>query len=479
MVTKAIRDLRDGGAHPRTSAAGAAVEICRLEGFPDLLPLHEAHPGRYPCLLESVSHGTPSARYDILFAAVDERLTLQRDGLTAHGIAAGGGADFLARLDHWWRQQRRPRDSSAALPFTGGWFVFLGYELAARIEPRLAGLPPPDGDLPLAAAIRCPGALIRDHAAGCTYLVAESGHAGLSARMLRDLAAGGVPAGAPEPAWNAALLEDEPGRFLSGVERIKRYIVDGDVFQVNLSRAWTGSIDPAISDAAVYRRLRRSNPAPFAAIARVDATTIISSSPERLFSVRGDRVETRPIAGTHPRGTDPDSDAALSRRLLQHPKERAEHIMLIDLERNDLGRVCRPGSVRVSELMTLESYAHVHHIVSNVVGTLDGGATPGDVIRAVFPGGTITGCPKIRCMEIIGEIEQCARGAYTGSIGYLDGNGNMDFNILIRTLTRRGGHITLRAGAGIVADSEPERELAETRAKARGLLRALAAEEGR
>ncbi len=477
MVSKANRDLRDGTAHPRISADGDAVEIYRLEDFPDLLPLHEAHPERYPCLLESVSHGTPSARFDILFAAVDERLTLHRDGLTAHGVAAEGG-DFLVRLDHWWQQQRRPQDVHAELPFTGGWFVFLGYELAARIEPRLAGLPPPDGDLPLAAAIRCPGALIRDHAVGCTYLVAEACHAGLSARMLDDLAAGAVPAGAP-PAWNADLQEDDPGCFLSGVERIKRYIVDGDVFQVNLSRAWTGDIDQAVSDAAVYRRLRRSNPAPFAAIARVDATTIICSSPERLFSVRGDCIETRPIAGTHPRGKDPDSDAALSRRLMQHPKERAEHIMLIDLERNDLGRVCRPGSVRVSELMTLESYAHVHHIVSNVVGTLDGGATPGDVIRAVFPGGTITGCPKIRCMEIIGEIEQCARGAYTGSIGYLDANGNMDFNILIRTLMRRNGRITLRAGAGIVADSDPERELAETRAKARGLLRALAAEESR
>jgi anthranilate synthase component 1 len=150
--------------------------------------------------------------------------------------------------------------------------------------------------------------------------------------------------------------------------------------------------------------------------------------------------------------------------------------MLIDLERNDLGRVCRPGSVRVSELMTLESYAHVHHIVSNVIGHLDERATMGEILRAVFPGGTITGCPKIRCMEIIGELEQCARGPYTGSLGYLGGNGNMDFNILIRTLVRRADRITWRAGAGIVADSDPARELAETRAKARGLLRVFADE---
>jgi anthranilate synthase component 1 len=272
------------------------------------------------------------------------------------------------------------------------------------------------------------------------------------------------------------LEEEEAERFLSGVERIKRYIVDGDVFQVNLSRRWSGGLDPAVTDAEIYRRLRRSNPAPFAALARVGETTIISSSPERLFSVTGNRIETRPIAGTHPRGPDPASDAGLSRRLLAHPKERAEHIMLIDLERNDLGRVCRPGSVQVSELMTLESYAHVHHLVSNIIGHLDERATLGGIIRAVFPGGTITGCPKIRCMEIIGELEQRARGAYTGSLGYLDGSGNMDFNILIRTLVRHADRISLRAGAGIVADSDPARELAETRAKARGLLRAFADE---
>ncbi|MCC6303406.1 MAG: aminodeoxychorismate synthase component I [Gammaproteobacteria bacterium] len=467
MVTQASQDPR-----PAPSAAvGAPVKVRRLEYCDDLLPLHEADPGRYPCLLESVSHGTPSARYDILFAATDERLILDRNGL---GTAADGAdTDFLACLDRWWRQHRRPPDASA-LPFTGGWFVFLAYELAAYLEPRLAGLPSPEDDLPIAMAIRCPAALIRDRAAGCTYLVEEAGQDALSARLLRDLAAGADrDTDAPAPAIEARLREDPSDRFLSGIERIRRYIVDGDVFQVNLSRAWTGSIDPAVSDADLYRRLRRNNPAPFSAVARIGDTAIVSSSPERLFSVRAGRIETRPIAGTHPRGADPDSDAALSRRLLGHPKERAEHIMLIDLERNDLGRVCRPGSVHVSELMTLESYAHVHHIVSNVVGRLDGDATPGDIIRAVFPGGTITGCPKIRCMEIIGELEQCARGAYTGSLGYLDGNGNMDFNILIRTLARRNDRIALRAGAGIVADSDPERELAETRAKARGLLRAL------
>ncbi|MGD8641916.1 MAG: chorismate-binding protein, partial [Gammaproteobacteria bacterium] len=161
------------------------------------------------------------------------------------------------------------------------------------------------------------------------------------------------------------------------------------------------------------------------------------------------------------------------KELIGHPKERAEHIMLIDLERNDLGRVCVPGSINVNELMALETYAHVHHIVSNVQGELQKDTTPSDVIRAVFPGGTITGCPKVRCMEIIGELEQAPRNAYTGSLGYVNHDGSMDLNILIRTLARHGDRVSLRAGAGIVADSDPENELQETRAKAKGLLLAL------
>jgi anthranilate synthase component 1 len=200
----------------------------------------------------------------------------------------------------------------------------------------------------------------------------------------------------------------------------------------------------------------------------------LSSSPERLVSIRGNTVSTRPIAGTRPRGATPEADAALVRSLLDNEKERAEHVMLIDLERNDLGRVCAGGSVRVDEYMSVETYAHVHHIVSNVSGLLRNDVSPIGVIRALFPGGTITGCPKVRCMEIIAELEGVGRGAYTGSIGYLNRDGSCDLNILIRTITAQGGLFKFRAGAGIVADSNPAQELAETRAKAEGLLRALA-----
>jgi len=199
---------------------------------------------------------------------------------------------------------------------------------------------------------------------------------------------------------------------------------------------------------------------------------VVSASPERLVRVRGDVVDTRPIAGTRPR-REGDDDLARIHELVGHPKERAEHVMLIDLERNDLGRVCTPGSIEVDEMMVVESYAHVHHIVSNVRGQLRASVTPGDVIRAVFPGGTITGCPKVRCMQIIAELEAEGRGAYTGAFGWLNNDGDLDLNILIRSAEVEGDTVRFRTGAGIVADSDPVRELDETRAKARGMLRAL------
>jgi anthranilate synthase component 1 len=273
--------------------------------------------------------------------------------------------------------------------------------------------------------------------------------------------------------------EEDPARFLDAVSRALGFIAAGDVYQANLSRQWQVTSDEPIDPVAIYERLRSTNPSPFAAMMRYGDFSLMSSSPERLLSIRGDRVSTRPIAGTRPRGTSPEEDAALVESLLNNEKERAEHVMLIDLERNDLGRVCVGGTVRVDEYMGLETYAHVHHLVSNVSGQVRDDASPVQVIRALFPGGTITGCPKVRCMEIIAELEGAGRGAYTGSIGYLNRDGSCDLNILIRTLTAdaaaRSGVAALkfRAGAGIVADSIPSQELAETRAKAEGMLRAL------
>lgn len=269
----------------------------------------------------------------------------------------------------------------------------------------------------------------------------------------------------------AAVAEEHPERYLEACRRALAHIAAGDVYQANLARTWRAALPEGTRPAALYASLRTANPGAFAGIAELGGLTILSSSPERLVRVRGRRIDTRPIAGTRPRSGP--ADAAAIAELTGSPKERAEHVMLIDLERNDLGRLCEPGTVAVDEFMVVESYAHVHHIVSNVSGDLRPDVTPGAVIRALFPGGTITGCPKVRCMQLIGELEGAGRGAYTGAIGYLGPDGSLDLNILIRTMTLHEGTIDLRAGAGIVADSDPARELDETRAKARGLLRAL------
>jgi anthranilate synthase component 1 len=380
---------------------------------------------------------------------------------------------FLDALDADWRAVRTPpADAGDDLPFHGGWVVWLAYELAGEIEPSLHL--PAAGDIPVALALRCPAAIIVDHRHQRTVLVAEAGHEDLLDVLQADLAAE-PPAVAPLPA-PMALEEDAPQRFLDGVQRIHQHLHAGDIFQANLSRAWRAHYPQPPAPAALYDALRRANPAPFAGLLQQPGWAVISSSPERLVEVRGGLAQTRPIAGTRPR-LPGDDDAARIHELAAHPKERAEHVMLIDLERNDLGRVCVPGTIEVDELMVVESYAHVHHIVSNVRGRLRPEVSPGEVIAAVFPGGTITGCPKVRCMQIIAALEDAPRGAYTGALGYLDRNGDLDLNILIRTLTQTGEKVTLRAGAGIVADSVAQSELDETRAKARGLLRALGAAE--
>jgi len=436
----------------------------------DLLRLHQAFPQRYPYLLESVAQGTGQARWSILMAFPGQRLQLSDGMLRLDGVEQDD-ADFLRALDRLWRSEQQATQVTG-LPFSGGWFLYLGYELAGQIEPSLR-LPEAEDGLPTAFATRIPAACILDLERDELHLMAEQ--AGWLEQMQADLATLGEAGNSDETPVRIHLHEEDPERHYQVVERSKRYILDGDIFQANLSRLWQGQLQAPMEASELYARLRRHNPAPFAGLVHLDAVDIISSSPERLVEVRGERVQTRPIAGTRPRGQG-EADAVLSRELLGHPKERAEHIMLIDLERNDLGRICVPGSVEVDELMVLESYAHVHHIVSNVRGRLRPGTTPGEVIRAVFPGGTITGCPKVRCMEIIAELEQAGRGAYTGSMGYLNHNGDMDLNILIRTLVKQGETIRLRAGGGIVADSQPEAELRETRAKARGMLRALGLE---
>jgi anthranilate synthase component 1 len=485
-----------------------------LPGVRDLLALAAVQPQRYPCLLESAAQGGRQARYDILFGFPLDALTLGSDKRVRDARGVDRGAHFLDALDEAWRAVRSGSDPSllrhasldvpveslvgascastqlasnpgsplspqpSALPFTGGWVLYLGYELGAEIEPHVP-THRGDGALPIALALRCPAAVIVDRLEEKTWLVAEGAHAECLDAMEADLASAA--------AWSRAnfatpqIAEDDASRFLDGVARVHEYLRAGDVFQVNLSREWRAMFARAPVPAELYARLRHANPAPFAGLLQWHTEegqiwAVASSSPERLLETRGSHVQTRPIAGTRARIAGDDETARI-RELIGHVKERAEHVMLIDLERNDLGRICVPGSVVVDELMAVESYAHVHHIVSNVCGQLRADITPAQAIRAVFPGGTITGAPKVRTMQIIHELEDRARGAYTGALGYLNHNGDMDLNVLIRTLEQHDRDVRLRAGAGIVADSNAQHELEETCAKARGLLRALGAAE--
>jgi anthranilate synthase component 1 len=372
-------------------------------------------------------------------------------------------------LDRWWLESRTPVPA-AGLPFTGGWFLFLAYELASEIETTLELPRSPVGVI--ARAVRIPAAIVRRHSDRRAWITVESTAAHLIEQILADLRT--VVASEPVPGIVAdSLHEEDAQHYADAVSSALEHIAAGEIYQSNLSREWHGSVHAQVQPYHIYRRLRAANPAPFAGIAAFQDHAIVSSSPERLLEIRNGIASTRPIAGTRPRSRDEQADAELARELRAHPKEQAEHIMLIDLERNDLGRICDGGTVQVDEFMSLESYAHVHHIVSNVRGRLRAGVTPGEAIRAVFPGGTITGCPKVRCMQLIADLERTPRGAYTGSMGYLNRDGSLDLNILIRTLEIDGQSLKFRAGAGIVADSDPVRELEETRAKARGLVQAL------
>ncbi len=457
------------------------------DGTDILLRLHEYDSKRYPHLLASTAGKDGQSRFSILFARPGDSLILDhKNHLTLNGQPIDDGdQDFLTTFDRLWRAaatdiDRRNRSSRQSatngktrLPFYGGWFLYLGYEVAGQIEPRLR-LPPARYRLPAAAATRFPAAVISDNVHRNIHIVSDDHtlYDSIETDLHRLL---NIAVRDSHPMPLIRMEEEDETPYLRAVDRCIEYIRAGDIFQANLSRKWQAHIG-SCSHADLFRRLAKTNPSPFAALASWGENAIISSSPERLISLRDGILETRPIAGTRPRGVDNLSDMMLSRELLSHPKERAEHIMLIDLERNDISRVSIPGSVKVNELMTIESYAHVHHIVSNVRAHIRNDCTPGQITAAMFPGGTITGCPKIRCMEILAELEKTGRGPYTGALGYVNHDASMDLNILIRTMIREKSDISFRAGGGIVADSKPHRELLETRHKARAMVRALTEE---
>ncbi len=361
-----------------------------LDGVPPeaLLALVSANPQRYPVLFDSVSTGAMS-RHSILAATDGDSLALHRDGtLQRRGVPVTAGTGFLDALEAWQRELHLPGDPPAVGPWRGGFAVFCGYELAAEIEPRLRLPVAPEPWI--AWALRTPAALVHDRDSDTVWAVAESESADWLDQLEQD--ARGVAAATVQPAeairWH--VQEDDPAEFVAGVRRALEHIAAGDVYQLNLSRAWRAAAPAAVPRdllvTALYRALRVANPAPFAVLARWGGVDILSSSPERLLRVEAGVASTRPIAGTRPRGASSEQDAALAAELRSNAKERAEHVMLIDLERNDLGRVCEPGSVRVDEFMGLESYTHVHHIVSQVSGRLRRDASAVTALRALSQG---------------------------------------------------------------------------------------------
>jgi len=363
--------------------------------------------------------------------------------------------------------------------FAGGWLGWLGYDLAWEIE-RLPRQRPDPLPFPVAVWYEPDCFAVLDHGHQRLWLAASQPEHLLALENCLhhdELSATAAHASGATPLVDQLSFGATQAEYEQAVRQAKRYIQAGDIFQANLSLRFETAT--AADSWAIYRALQRINPSPFSSYWRTPWGALISCSPERLVQVWQRQAQSRPIAGTRPRGQTGQQDQAYGDELRHHPKEIAEHIMLVDLVRNDLGRVCQWGTVQVSELLTIERYSHVMHLVSNVVGQLQPQATAIDVIRAMFPGGTITGCPKVRCMEIIAELEPVRRSLFYGSCGYLDWRGQLDLNILIRTLLwspqpgSRCHRVWGQVGAGIVADSEPTREWQESLQKAKAQLQAL------
>lgn len=440
-------------------------------------------------LLESVEGGEHIARYSFLggaprclFRSYGRRVELEFSDGRREVKEDVDALDVLRGL----MAQYRPVPDPALPRFFGGAVGFIGYDAITQFEPRVPlskgpGLEWPDLMLGITDTI-----LIFDHTRHTLKVVANvhvdgdpgAAYDGAVARI--DALCKALTVALPHqvldvnerPAPAAARSNLTPQQFEDAVRRAQEYIKAGDIIQVVLSQRF--EVDHTGDPLDVYRALRCVNPSPYMYCLEFGDRSVVGSSPEIHVRCEDQRVEVRPIAGTRPRAEDPAVDQRLAEELLADPKERAEHIMLVDLGRNDLGRVCRYGSVRVPELMVIERYSHVMHIVSDVVGDLAPGRDAYDLMRATFPAGTVSGAPKIRAMEIIGELENTRRGPYAGAVGYFSFDGNLDSCITIRTVLLAGGKAYVQAGAGIVADSDPGKEFEETQNKARGMLAALA-----
>ena len=475
---------------------GSIVPVTRevvLDGDTPVTAFAKLHRGPWGFLLESLEGGERWARYT--FLATEPREVFRYRGRECSRWAPDTGWRVIetdvAPLEHLGRTMRRhPPVVVPGLPrFTGGAVGFWGYDVVRTIE-HLPDAPPDDRDLPDALVMVADTLLVLDNLFNRATVIASVEmppsategdlrrlYAEAEARIDRWLERLAAPGTMRPLTIEAAppLAADSPyadERFQADVRRIKEYIAAGDTFQTVLSRR----IDvPAPDPFLSYRYLRALNPAPYLYFLHCDEIHVIGSSPEILVRVEDGEVTVRPIAGTRPRGADPAEDAALAEELTRDPKERAEHLMLVDLGRNDVGRVAEFGSVRLTAFMTVERYSHVMHLVSEVRGRLRPGLDAVAALAACFPAGTVSGAPKVRAMQIVDELEPVRRGPYAGAVGYVGwGARTLDTAIAIRTCVMRGDRAWVQAGAGIVADSDPAGEWRETEAKARAVLLALA-----
>lgn len=446
-------------------------------------------------LLESAEHGGAFSRYSFIGARSAAVLT-ERDGQAEwHGtppVFLPGSGDPVGVLRESLRLLRS--DPLPGMPpLTGGFVGYLGYDAVRRLE-TLPALLPDEIGVPELAFVLATDLAVLDHHDGTVLLVANAINFDDTDERVDEAWAGAVerieamterlldptPSSVTvadddaEPAFASRMGRQE---YLAAVEQAKKEIRAGEIFQVVLSQRFELTRPPeasALDPLHLYRVLRRTNPSPYMYVLRFDGFDVVGSSPEALVKVDGRRVMTHPIAGTRPRGDTPAADVALAAELAEDEKERAEHLMLVDLGRNDLGRVCRPGTVDVVDFMAVRRYSHVMHLESTVVGELGEDHDALDALLACFPAGTLSGAPKVRAMEIIEQLELARRGPYGGVVGYLDFSGDLDTAIAIRTAVVKGPHVWVQAGAGIVADSDPAAEDAECRAKALAVLRAAA-----
>lgn len=443
----------------------------------------------YSYLFESVQGGEKWGRYSIIglpcrtiLTIADREACVVKDGEVVEHSRVTDPLEFIREFKARYRMPQSP-----GLPrFTGGLVGYFGYESVRYMEPRLGDMAKPDAiGVPDIVLMISDEVVVFDNLSGKLFIVLhvnpEIDDAYRKSQNRLDEIVSRLGTGVPDPALGAVIEKVAESDFVSefpreefeaGVERIREYIRAGDVMQVVLAQRL--SVPYRASPLNLYRALRTLNPSPYMYVLNLDGFHIVGSSPEILVHLENGVVTVRPIAGTRRRGADEAQDQALEKELLADPKERAEHLMLIDLGRNDVGRVAQIGTVKVTDRMVIERYSHVMHIVSNVVGRLRNDLDAVDVLRAAFPAGTLSGAPKIRAMEIINELEPVKRGVYGGAVGYIGWSGNMDTAIAIRTAVIKDDRLYVEAGAGIVADSVPAHEWEETLSKARAIFRAVA-----